>query len=77
MQCRKLVRGQLVLRFVERQLSVDADAAERNVHTAQLVDHLRNMLRIVRVGENALLFRHDQLRINLAVYRAVHEAVEG
>ena len=77
MQRRKFLRRQLVLRFVERQMAVDADAAERDIHAAQLVDHLGDVIRVVRVWEDALILRHHQLRVDPAVNRAVHKAVEG
>ena len=35
------------------------------------------MIRVVRVGEDALILRHHQLRVDPAVNRAVHKAVEG
>ena len=77
MQRRKLVRRQLVLRLVERQMTVDANAAKGNIHTTQLVNHLRDVAGIVRIGENTLILRHHQFRIDFAVNRTVHEPVEG
>ena len=73
MQRRKFLRRQLVLRFVERQMAVDADAAERDIHAAQLVDHLGDVIRVVRVWEDALILRHHQLRAD--EHRAAADSV--
>ena len=72
----ELLRRQFVLRLVKGQVPVDPDAAEADVHAAQLVDQLPHPVRVLRIREDTLLLGHDQLRFDLGIDRSVHKSPE-
>ena len=58
-------------------MSVDADPAKAYIDAAKARNDFMNLFRCLRIREDSLLLRHDQLRINLFINRAFHEAAEG
>ena len=73
---RELLDSEVLLRLVEGEVAGDANAAIGDVDTAQRLDDLGHVAWILGVGENALLGRHDQFGVDLAVDHSVHEAAE-
>ena len=73
---RELLDSEVLLRLVEGEVAGDANAAIGDVDTAQRLDDLGHVAWILGVGEDALLGRHDQFGVDLAVDHSVHEAAE-
>ena len=64
-------------RLVEGDVSVNADSAEADFDSARVFDHLREILKNLRLRKDDLLFRHEQLRADAVEEEAADLTAEA